>query len=113
MLEMERGKEKMTFVSWGTSLTKFEGKAKDNICFIKLPKIWFSCQFPSSDNLTQHGIGGCLKVMAEMQDAEKCYIFVTRCQIFFFPEEISLLLHCTFLNSLRFMYLSLWDLMMS
>lgn len=39
MLEMERRKEKMTFVSWGTSLTKFKGKVKDNIRFIKLPKI--------------------------------------------------------------------------
>lgn len=113
VLEMERRKEKMTFVSWGTSLTKFKGKVKDNIRFIKLPKIWFSCQFPQQwQSFTQHEIGGCLKVMAEMQVAENYCIFVIRCWIFFFQR--SLLLHCTFfVLSLHFMYLSLWDLMMS
>lgn len=39
VLEMEREKEKMTFASWGSSLTKFKGKLKDNVRFTKLPKI--------------------------------------------------------------------------
>ena len=84
VLEMERGKEKMTFVSWGTFLTKLKGKVKDDILFIKLPKIWFSCQFPQQwKSFSQPEIGGRLEVMAERQVAEDCRIFVTRGWIFF------------------------------
>lgn len=71
MSEMERGKEKMTFVSWGTFLTKFKGKVKDDILFIKLPKITiFLSVSPAVAPVSQHEIGGCVDVMAERQAAE-------------------------------------------
>ena len=85
VLEMVREKEKVTFASWGSSLTKFKGKVKDNIRFTKLPKIWLSCEFPQQwQSFTRHETGGCLKVLAETQVAENYCVFVTRCWILFY-----------------------------
>lgn len=62
------GRRKSYLCVLATSLAKLKGTIKDNILFIKLPKIQFSCQFPQQrTSFSWPEVGGCLVVMAETQ----------------------------------------------
>lgn len=105
------GGKKSCLCVLATSLAKLKGTIKDNILFIKLPKIQFSCQFPQQrTSFSWPEVGGCFVVTAETQAASMAAFCYQMLDVSHGSGFITIL---CFHGSLHFMYLYLLDLVKS